>query len=559
VGAFRRQVAESVAAFWLVSRNANLRHLQLSLASSDIGHWAYVVAVSVFAYHTAGAKAVGLIWIVRMVPAAVVSPLSATLADRYRRERVMIASDLLRAALITAAAASVWLHGPPAIVFVLAIFVSLAATPFGPASRALTPSLVATPNELTAANVTSSTIESVGFFAGPALGGVLVGVAGTAPTFLVTAALAAASAGLISRIKAPTWVRQHADVGGIVAEAAAGFRLVVSDSRLRLLIALLTATTLVDGALEVLIVVLAIDSLAIGNAGVGYLNAAFGLGALLGALVAIRLVGVRRLTIPFLVGVLLWGAPLIVIGLHTTTALAFVLLGLVGLGNTLADVSSSTLVQRAVPEELLSRVFGIMQFLWLAGLGVGAVLAAPLISWLGVGGAFIASGCFLPVLVAVLARRLVRIDAEATAPDTTPLGLLASIPMFGALPGEVLEQLTAALRPVEFPAGAEIIRQGESGQHLFVIGEGEVDVMSDGKPVATLRAGDYVGEISLLRDVPTTATVSARTRVGAYALSRSDFLTVVTGHETSARAADAVASARLAGIRRRRPIGITGI
>jgi MFS family permease len=559
VDGLRRQWAESWAAFWLVSRNANLRRLLLGNAGSDIGHWAYDLAVSVFAYESAGATGLGLIWVLRMVSAALVSPLAGTLADRFPRVRVMVVSDLVRVGLITGAAASVWLDGPPAVVFAVAILVAVTATPFEPASRGLLPSLVTTPNELTAANVILSTIESVGFFVGPALGGILLALTSTSATFMVAAALAAWSALLVGRVRAP--VAEHAAGGdrGILADGVAGFGTIFGNSRLRLLLGLMLATNLVDGALEVLIVVLALKTLALGSSGVGYLNAAFGIGALGGAFLCTRLIGMRRLSLPAVVGVLLWGAPLVVIGALMTPPVAYVCLVFVGVGYAVLDVASSTLIQRSVPDDVLSRVFGVIQSLWLAGLGVGALLISPLIAWLGTQGALVVAGCFLPVVVAVTAPRLLRIDAEAAAPDRTPLGLLRSIPMFAVLPDTTVEHLVLRLRPASFDKDVEIIREGDSGDRLYVIREGEVDVTADGRPVALLRAGDYVGEISLLRDVPRTATVKARTFVSAYTLDRADFLGTVTGYAPSTRAADAIAGARLAGLRRKRPIGITGV
>jgi CRP-like cAMP-binding protein len=76
-----------------------------------------------------------------------------------------------------------------------------------------------------------------------------------------------------------------------------------------------------------------------------------------------------------------------------------------------------------------------------------------------------------------------------------------------------------------------------------------VDVSSGGQHVATLGPGDYVGEIALLRDVPRTATVKAKSDVDLYALGRDEFLSAVTGHAASAEAADAVIANRLAGLR----------
>src|SRR5207302_3673644 len=232
------------------------------------------------------------------------------------------------------------------------------STSFRPAQAAFVPSLAATPEELTAANVAASTIDSVGFFAGPALAGVLLAVAGPDVVFAVTSATFLWSALFIVRIRAPRAEREEQPERlAILSEASAGFRAIAGDSRLRLLVGLLTAVTLVVGAFEVLTVVSALRLLDMGKSGVGWLNAAFGVGALVGAFASIALVGVRRLSVPFIAGVVLWGAPGALIAAVPHAAAALVFIGLVGIGNTLVDVAGFTLVQRAVPDEVLARVF----------------------------------------------------------------------------------------------------------------------------------------------------------------------------------------------------------
>src|SRR5205085_8940558 len=132
--------------------------------------------------------------------------------------------------------------------------------------------------------------------------------------------------------------------------------------------------------------------------------------------------------------------------------------------------------RRAVPDDVLARVFGAIQMLWLGSVGVGAIVAPPIVDWLGVRGALVATGAVLPVLVVLFGPRLVRIDAAATVP-TEGLGLLRSIPIFAPLPGAALEHLAGRLVPVRFDAGTEIVRQGEHGDRFFLIAEGEVEVV----------------------------------------------------------------------------------
>jgi CRP-like cAMP-binding protein len=144
--------------------------------------------------------------------------------------------------------------------------------------------------------------------------------------------------------------------------------------------------------------------------------------------------------------------------------------------------------------------------------------------------------------------RLVRIDAAATAPEESELRLLRRVPIFAPLPGTTIEHLVARLLPLRFDAGTEIIRQGDPGDRFYLVAEGEVVVSANGQAISVLGPGEYFGEIALLRDVPRTATVKARTPVVLYSLEREDFLAAVTGHAPSAKAAEAIMGARLAGL-----------
>jgi MFS family permease len=547
----QRQLRDAAVAFAAVFRNPNLRRLQTAAAGVAIGDWAYAVAVSVFAYHHDGAKAVGLLWLIRMVPGAAISPFAAVLADRFPRERVMLSSDLLRAAVIGGAAASAYAGGPPKVVYALAVTTTLIGTPFKPAEGALVAVLAKTPSELTAANVVGNTIDSVGFFVGPAVAGVLLSVVSTPTVFVVTACLVLWSAFFISRldIVAEPLPERPPGVASVLADVKEGFAVLGDDARLRFVVILIGARTLVAGAFEVLVVVTAISLLDIGDGGVGYLNSVFGVGAIVGTLAAGgMLVGLRRLSVPFIAGSILWGVPFVLIGAWVQPWFAYLMFALLGLGAMVGEVAGFTLAQRAVPNELLGRVFGVMQMVLLACVGIGAAVIPFVIDWLGVRGALVATGLLIPVIVLLVGPKLVRIDAEATAPEARRLALLRGINIFAPLPGLILEQLASQLIELHEEAGTDVVRQGDPGDRFYIIASGTVDVMADGKHVATDGPGDYFGEIALLKDVPRTATCTAATPVDLYALERENFLEAVTGHPQSTQVAEGVIGARLAGL-----------
>ncbi len=545
MSAVGNHLRQSAQAFKGVFGNADLRRLQIAFAFGIVGHWAYLVAVAVFAYEVGGAGAVGLMVVIRTVPAALIAPFAAVLADRYSRTTVMIVSALGRAALIAGAGACVATDAPAWTVYTLVGLAMVVGTPYRPALAAVTPSVARTPEELTASNAVASTLESVSYFIGPALAGALLATTGADVVFFLTAGAYVVTALLIARVNVPeAAAKERPERSNFLVEAFAGFSTVGRDPRLRILLTLFSAQTLVAGALAVLVVVMAFELLDLGESGVGYLNSAIGVGALLGSIAALSLAGMRRLSAPFIAGVLLWGVPLALIGIWSEPALAIVLLGVVGLGNSVVDVAAFTLIQRAVPDDVLARVFGVIQFLWISTFGLGGILVVPLIDWLGADGALIAAGVFLPLLVLVTGPPLLRLDAAAEAPGKE-LSLLRSIPIFAPLPGAPLEHLAGRLVPLRVDAGTTIVRQGDAGDRFYIVVEGEVEVSVDGEVVSEVEPGGYFGEIALIRDLPRTATATARTPAVLYALEREDFLAAVAGHAPSAQAAEEVAAARL--------------
>jgi MFS family permease len=543
----RERIGESLAAFRGNFTNPQLRRLQLAGIGSVMGLWAYSVALAVYAYGVGGAKAVGVVTLVRAIPSAISAPFTSTLADRLPRIPFMALTNLGRGAAIGAAGAVALAGGSEWLVYTLAGAASVLGTAFLPAESALLPQLARTPEELTAANVTRSTIESVGTFAGPAIGGALLAFWSTGTVMLVTAGAFVWGSVLVSLIEVPP-AQQAEDEpeeppAHFLREAAAGFTTIARDRRLRVVVGLYSAQALLAGALGVLTVVTALQLLGRSDSGVGLLNAASGVGGVVGALAAAALIGRKRLASDFGAGIVLWGAPLVAIGIWPHLWVALVALALVGLGNTLVDVAGLTLLQRTAKPEVIGRVFGVLEMLLVATIGLGAVIAPALIDGIGIRWSLVACGAFLPVLAAVTWRRLLAIDAESHAPEQ--LQLLLGIPIFAPLPGPTLERLASELRPTTVAPGTAVVTQGEPGDLFYVVEAGRLKVTVDGKPSGVLGPGDSFGEIALLRNVPRTATVTAETEAQLGALAREEFLDAVTGNPPSARAADAVVGARL--------------
>jgi MFS family permease len=546
VDGLRHRAAQALQALRFVQRNSSLRLISLARLASVTGRWAATVALAVYAYNEGGATYVGILGVVRILPAAVAGPLAAALLDRVRTDRLLLAAGIGRTVVIGLAAAAVADGTRPALVFVLVGVESLLSTMIRPLQTSALPFLARTPGELTAANLSLTTIESAGMLVGPLLCGLLLAVWDPASVLLVTTGSYLLSALLIARI--PPWQQSVTRLTGGESGTLAGIAAIRADPRLRAVVGLYCAENVVTGSLNVLIVIAALKLLDLGESGVGFLNAAVGIGGLIGGVAAAALLGRRRMASSFGAGLVLCGIPLIAIGLHPSPAPTIFLLAVLGVGVTIVDFSAVTLLQRAIHEEVLAKVFSVLQSLFVGSIGLGAALAPILVSWIGVRGALLATGVVLPVLAAVLWRRLKPLDGSNLVSDEM-VELFRSVPIFQPLELPVLERLARASLPVTADPGQKVVSEGEHGDRYYVIRDGELAVSTDGERVRTLGRGDGFGEIALLRDVPRTATVTATRSSRLLALEREHFLDAVNGSQLSKDAADLVIDVRLGSLR----------
>ncbi len=305
----------------------------------------------------------------------------------------------------------------------------------------------------------------------------------------------------------------------------------------------------VVGMLDVFYVLLAIDVLGEGEAAAGVLAGAVGFGALVGAGTTAVLVGRRLLTGPIELALFVAGVTLAAVSLATGIGVAILLLVLVGAARSFFDVAARTLLQRSVDGDVISRVFGLQEALIMLGLALGAVLVPVMDSLFGPRGALAVAGCVFPLLGLASFRALRRLDRRATPVDEELRSMLGAIAIFEPLRQYELEEVVTRLVPTTAPAGTTLVRKGERGERFYVVVAGELSVESDGRHIADLSAGDYFGEISLLRDVPRTASVIAVTDVRLIALERDDFMTSIAWGWRLSPAADAEIDRRLEELR----------
>ena len=555
-----------------VFRNPGLRRINLAFAGSAIGDWAYATAILIWVYEVGGARAVGIWFTVRLVLMTIVTPFASTIVDRLPRKMVMISTDVIRAALGFAVAGLIWADAPPWTVFVLATLAPLVGAPFRPAVAALTPKLVNTPEELTAANGTASTIESLAFFLGPAIGGILVSAIGVPIVVVFNAVTFLWSALLVSRIHAPSDTPSEAsepvdsrdgaatgvsaadspaDTGDVVEEkqqgffmeSMEGFKAIWRDPDLRLVSGVYSAQTIVAGASAVFGIEMAVQMTSFGSAGVGYLDSVMGIGALLGGLVAVGRSSIGKLGTDFGVGVVFWALPLLLAAIWPQMWAAFLALFIIGVANPVVDVNASTILQRKTDDEVMGRVFGALDTALIGAMALGSAVMPVMIHFWGLQWSLAVLAILISASVLPAFGRLKAMNETLREPEG--LALLRQVPLFAPLELKSLERVAQQLVRIEVPAGEVLIREGDEGDRFYVIESGQMTATFEGAVLRQMGAGDPFGEIALLRDVPRTATVTADEPTVVHALDRADFLDAVTGNSEVNNAADDLISKRI--------------
>ena len=526
---------------------ASMGRAQLSFGAIWASESAFMVGLAIVAFRDGGVTAVGAVTAARMAAAALLAPWLATVADRVRRERVLTAVGLIRAAALGAAVVVTAADGPAVITYILAVVATVAFALFRPAHSALLPALCTSPQQLTRANAVRGLLDSSATLGGPAAAAILLAVSG--PTAVFGACAGASLLGGLAVVglsyDTPPRPVTPAD-RALAVHVLEGFKAIAADRGLSLVTGLGLVQTFTRGCLTVLAVVVAIDLLGTGDSAVGVLIAAVGAGGMLGSLLAFRLVGRGRLALWFGRGVALFGAPLVLVGAVPHEATTIVLLGVVGIGNALIDVSGFTLLARLTDETVLARMFAGFEALLTLGVAAGSLVTPLVIKLLGVRPALVAIGLLAPLAVAATRRALGRLDDEMRVRDAD-IETLRAVPMLQALPVPTIEQLAAALEHAHVEPGHTLVRQGKRGEYFYILRSGRADVSQDGRLVRTLGAGECFGEIALLHDRPRTATVRAAggTRLDVSRLRRSAFLTAVTGYPAAAAAGDELAASRL--------------
>lgn len=529
--------------FGAVARNRALARLLLAylvMILAEFGEW---LALIVYAYTRGGASAAGLVVILQLLPSMLLAPLISAHLWRIGPARLLAGAYGAAAAALSCAGAAILVGAPVAVVYGAAMAFSLSLGVGRPLHRVLLPLLVRHPEELTSANIATSWTEGIGTLLGPALAGALITVDGPGLACAVLAGLCLSTPLLASLRPLRAGSEAEEQEEGGLADLLAAARVIASRPATRGLIAFPAGAAAIEGAIDLLVVVLAVRVLAIGAGAAGYLSAAFGAGGLLGAVVALALVG-RRLAVPLAVASLLGALALGLLALASTVFVAVVLLVAVGTARAVQSVAAETLLQRTTPLEVIVCVFALIESMRDIGMAFSALMIPLLIGLAGPKAAFLGIACLALLAVLSVGRRIFRIDEEASIP-VVEMGTLRNMEIFSALPAAPLEALAREARYESVHPGTAIIREGEEGERYYAITQGTVLVSQGEREIRRMHSGEGFGEIALLYPVRRTSTVTAVGETTLLSVGREAFLTAMGAHTTVSAAAQRIAAGLL--------------
>lgn len=545
-GTLAHQLRIGIRALMIETENRDLGLLGVARIGTSFASWSFAIALGVYGFEAHGVVGVGIVALVRLLPGAIASPLMGLLADRHPRRDVLVIASLAMAVVLAGAAFAAGQDASTDVVFVFPALFAIALAAYVPAEAALFPVLARTPQELSASNVNHAAMENAGFIVAAIASGLLLTATSPGTVFAVAAAVAAVVTvllALVRRDRRPFYEDDEETIGGVLREATLGARALRQHPGLRLASLTLVVLLLFEGFADVILVALALELLHLEEGSVGFLNAAWGVGALVGGIGLALLLDRGHLVVAIAGGSLALGAATMLPGFWPEELTSYLAWFGIGIGFTFVEVAAKTLMHRLGDDETMGRLVSSLEAGRLAAMALGSLGAIVLVELLHPDGALIALGALMPVFVFLCWTRLRAYEVGAPVAEHQ-YQLLRGNSIFAPLPIATVERLSHDLVALEVPAGEEIITQGDIGDRFYLIEAGQVEVFEHGEFRRNEGPGESFGEIALLHDVPRTATVRATAPTRLQVLEREQFLLAVTGHRRSQQLARSVSEER---------------
>ena len=527
------------------ARSPELRRHLCAWFAFGLATYSTWLAVFVFAQQRGGAKEVGIVALVLLLPGAALAPFAAYAGDRYPPQRAMAVGYAVQVVAYGATAMAAW-AGSAMAVYAAATVFSTAVTFCRPLMASMLPAITHNPTEFVAANALTGLVDQTAMLTGPLLAGLVMVLTSPAEVFALAMVATLLATVLTALTPAENLPRPAIDAREVIRQACGGFVALRRSPHVAVLVFFTACVALVAGTTDVLFVTFSDLRFDGGGGQSSIFNAASGFGAVIAATVAAKVLRSPRASVPILWAAVAMATAFAGLAIARSIGVATALFVLEGVGEGLLALAAVIALQRRAPMEVMSRVFGINESVHATAVAAGSVLVAVLIDALSLQHALIVMGGTVLVLVLSGVLVLRRLGEEHTEAPATVVDRLLADPVFAPLPAPVIERLARNATAISAAAGVPVVRQGDHGDRYYLVVDGELEVHIDGQRRGTLTAGQSFGEIALLRDVPRTATVVPTVNAELVAIERDDFVTAVTGHPRSLGEVHAVVHGHLA-------------
>lgn len=493
-------------------RHEAMRRALVTYAIVSVVEFAVYFTVILLAFEAGGTGMAGVAAAAQLAPSVLV-PVIIRWIDRGHVPPMRFALWWMFLGLATGGVAVV--GGPTWIVIGLAAIRSLAYSLARPIHLAVVPVHAEHTADATAAMVVTGWIDSIGVMLGPAIAGAVLAFFDASAVFVTMSALTLMG----------LWLSPG--TGEVVGTGTGRVtKRLLSVRGVRPMLAYKTASSVLSGATDVIVVLVAIELLGMGDDGAAYLASLVGVGELIGGLLLISVLGRVRLRGVLGVAAFGRGASVSLLGIVPQ---AFPLLAFAGGFRPVHRVVQRIMIQRITPPDRYMRMFGVTEAFDAGGQALGAALVPVLVAAFGVEPAIVISGALLPLSFVALSSVFRGVDTRAVIPQSA-IETLSEVAAFEGLSADVMEYLARMSVPTELAAGEWLIRRGDTeADAAWVVANGEVDVIIDGRPVARLGRPELVGEIALIHQQPRTADVVAVTACEMLRIDHETFLDVVVG------------------------------
>jgi MFS family permease len=521
-------------------RHRDFRLLIAAFLIDQVGSWASNVVLIVWVFdRTHSPTWIAATTAAGWVPRLVFSVYAGVLADRHERTTVMLSSALLSFVAMAGLATVVASNGPVILALALAAVAATFASGYRPAAGAVIPEVVGE-SDLIPANAIFGALESLVVVLGPGIGGLLLLAGSPAAGITLNALSFLAAALIVVRLK----VRSRGNAGAagesVLAQLGAGFGALRRERVALVLVIFCCLDSMVYAASTVIYVPLS-ERLGTGPEGYSYLIAGASLGGVLAAGLANRFSAARRLAPVILAGMFMLALPFAATAAVHSAVPAFLLQTVAGAGMIIVDVLAVTALQRDLPREVLSRVFGIFESAVPGALLVASFITAVILRHVGLTKTLLAIGFGFSAAAVLGIGPILRADRNSLAVVRAlepRVALLQSLDLFSGASRSTLERLARSAAEVTMAPGTIVVREGDDADALWVLEAGEVAVSARGEAaharrLRTMAAPSYVGEIGLLRGLPRTATVRTLGECKLLRIGADDFFAALQGAAVS--------------------------